>query len=258
MALVYVDSDPWVIVNFYHFFLHRLTEHEACEKLFREIMEQLTVRSREQKTSQAYARLSSSIRLRMKQYSTEVQQLKDKLTQASSSRSITFQEAERRSRQVELLQSREIQLQQLFNDRNTTNDTYRSSLIQQRGVVFADAGTTGWGLDEDSEGAAAAAQNMGIGDLRHQQRQMLRDQDEGLEALSKVISRQKEIAETIGNEVDLQNEIIDDLADHMDRTDNRVRNETRQVTVIDRKDRTCWYWVVIILLFITIVTVSLV
>lgn len=31
------------------------------------------------------------------------------------------------------------------------------------------------------------------------------DQDQGLEALSKVISRQKEIAETIGNEVDLQN-----------------------------------------------------
>jgi hypothetical protein len=31
------------------------------------------------------------------------------------------------------------------------------------------------------------------------------DQEQGLEALSKVISRQKEIAETIGNEVDLQN-----------------------------------------------------
>ena len=31
------------------------------------------------------------------------------------------------------------------------------------------------------------------------------DQEEGLEALSKVISRQKEIAEAIGGEVDLQN-----------------------------------------------------
>jgi uncharacterized coiled-coil protein SlyX len=31
------------------------------------------------------------------------------------------------------------------------------------------------------------------------------DQEQGLEALSKVISRQKEIAETIGSEVDLQN-----------------------------------------------------
>jgi DNA-binding SARP family transcriptional activator len=68
-----------------HLILCRLTEHEACEKLYREIMEQLTVRSREQKTSQAYARLSSAIRLRMKQYSSEVQQLKDKLSEASAS-----------------------------------------------------------------------------------------------------------------------------------------------------------------------------
>lgn len=34
-------------------------------------------------------------------------------------------------------------------------------------------------------------------------------------------------------------EIIDDLVDHMDQTDDRIRNETRHVTVIDRKDKTC-------------------
>ncbi|XP_069701444.1 syntaxin-8 [Periplaneta americana] len=246
MALVYLDSDPW------------LTEHEACEKLFREIMEQITVRSREQKTSQAYARLSSSIRLRMKQYSSEVQQLKDKLSQASASHTVTFQEAERRTRQVELLQSREKQLQQLFNDRNTTYDANRSHLIQQSGAVFADAGTTGWGIDGDEDSAIQQTQHMSVADLRQQQQRMVEDQEQGLEALSKVISRQKEIAETIGSEVDLQNEIIEDLADHMDRTDHRVRNETRQVTVIDRKDRTCWYWVVIILLFITILIIAFV
>lgn len=48
-------------------------------------MEQLTLRSREQKTSQAYARISSVIRLRLKQYSSEVQQLKDKLSEATAS-----------------------------------------------------------------------------------------------------------------------------------------------------------------------------
>lgn len=74
--------------NNVHLFLCRLTEHEACEKLCREIMEQLTVRSAEQKTSQEYARLSSAIRLRMKQYSSEVQQLKDKLSEASSTHSM--------------------------------------------------------------------------------------------------------------------------------------------------------------------------
>lgn len=66
-------------------------EHEACEKLFREIMEQLTARSREQKSSQGYDRLSATIRLRMKQYSSEVQELWNKLqTAASSSSSSMF------------------------------------------------------------------------------------------------------------------------------------------------------------------------
>lgn len=50
-------------------------------------------------------------------------------------------------------------------------------------------------------------------------------------------------------------EILDDLGDHVDRTDARVRSETQNVTVIDNKDKTCIYWVVIILLFISIIIV---
>jgi hypothetical protein len=70
--------------NNVHLFLCRFTEHEACEKLCRDIMKQLTVRSGEEKTSQEYARLSSAIRLRLKQYCSEVQQLKDKLSASQS------------------------------------------------------------------------------------------------------------------------------------------------------------------------------
>lgn len=50
-------------------------------------------------------------------------------------------------------------------------------------------------------------------------------------------------------------EILDDLDDHVDRTNTRVRDETRNVTVIDHKDKTCVYWVIIILLFISIIVV---
>jgi hypothetical protein len=80
-----LNAFTWVVYWNMSLILCRLTEHEACEKLCREIMEQLTLRSREPKTSQAYARISSAIRLRMKQYSSEVQQLKDKLSEASVS-----------------------------------------------------------------------------------------------------------------------------------------------------------------------------
>lgn len=45
----------------------------------------------------------------------------------------------------------------------------------------------------------------------------------------------------------LLSEIIDDLADHAERTDSRIVHETRQVRIIDRKERT-WgmYFVVFV------------
>jgi hypothetical protein len=76
---------------------------------------------------------------------------------------------------VELLQSREIQLQQLFNDRNTAYDANRSKLIQKRGPVFVDAGTTGWGLDDDDDDEAGTyqTQHMSVAELHQQQQRMV-------------------------------------------------------------------------------------
>ena len=51
-------------------------------------MEQLTLRDREPRASQAYAKLSVNIRLRIKQYSSEVRQLKIKVEEASRQRSM--------------------------------------------------------------------------------------------------------------------------------------------------------------------------
>lgn len=53
-------------------------------------------------------------------------------------------------------------------------------------------------------------------------------------------------------------EIIDDLADHMERTDESLVNKTQQVRTIHSKDRTLCYWVIIVLLFVAIVIVALV
>ncbi|KAG8224196.1 hypothetical protein J437_LFUL002650 [Ladona fulva] len=240
MALVYVDGDPWI------------NEYESCEKLYREIMEQLTARSRELKTSVEYARISSNVRFRMKQYSTEVQQLKDKLNQASMSRSITLQEAERRSRLIEGLRSKERQLQELFSERSLS--VMSGSRVAR---PFVDMGVSGW-RDEDEEenamgGDVPSAGNYSIDDMRRQQQVVVKEQDAGLEVLSKVISRQKELAKTIGSEVDLQNEIIDDLTEHMETTDSRIRREAKHIQVVATKDRTWAYWMIIILLFITII-----
>ena len=51
-------------------------------------MEQMTLRNKEPRTSQNYAQLSSTIRLRMNQYRSEVQQLNEKLRRLQISSSM--------------------------------------------------------------------------------------------------------------------------------------------------------------------------
>lgn len=75
--------------------------------------------------------------------------------------------------------------------------------------------------------------------------------------MSRVISRQKELAIQIGDEVDIQNDIIDDLGNAMEHTDSRVNSEIRHIGLVDRKDKTCGYYMVIGILFVAIVVVSL-
>jgi hypothetical protein len=62
-----------------------MIEHESCEKLYREIEGLLNVRDLEHKSSEKYILYSSQIRLRLKQYADEVQQLLHKLRGLSTS-----------------------------------------------------------------------------------------------------------------------------------------------------------------------------
>ncbi|XP_063976848.1 syntaxin-8 [Diachasmimorpha longicaudata] len=246
MALIYLeDNDPWIV------------EHEACEGLFREIMEQLSQRDRELRTSQAFASLSANIRFQLKQYTDQITQLRKKVDEALKLRVITLDEAERRRRQVEQLQSHVFKIKQLYDARMNPTASERPSLIKSSGSAFADGGTTGWGQDDDEDDPPLDL-NVSVSDLKAQNEAAIQEQDRGLDELYQVIVRQKNIAQTIHNEVDHQNEIIDDLADHMERTDERLIDGTRRIRAIDRRDRTCGYWVIIIILFISIITVAVV
>lgn len=245
MSLIDVDGDPW------------LREHEACENLYREIAAQLSERDSEAVASLAYGRLSASIRVRLKQLMTEVQQLRDKVASSGTflNASLTPHERERRTRLVECMESNIRQLQQRFNSRDE-NDGSRSLLMAGRsggGKVFADMGTTGWGSEPEQ-----SSSNYDVESAQRLTQQVIKEQDAGLEELAKIISRQKHIARAIGDEVDVHNEILDDLAEGIDRTTVGLMNETQQVRTISRKDSTCGYWVIIILLFIAIIVVGLV
>ncbi|XKL63301.1 hypothetical protein PGB90_005665 [Kerria lacca] len=232
MSLVVIDNDPW------------LDEYELSEKLENDILDLLNKRSVELRTSDTYARLSSSVRIRLKQFETEVQQLGYKLRESTLSRSITLDESERRERLIENLRSKIIQLQRRFNDRDTMSKTNRSEQFDNRQVPvthnkFKNSQISTWSSYDDIPVLEEDPSVMNVKQLRLVQKKMIKDQDEGLEELSKTLSRHKNIALKIGNEVDVQNEIIDDISTRVEITTTGIRSGTDQINVVSLKDSTC-------------------
>ncbi|XDV35924.1 hypothetical protein PO909_005786 [Leuciscus waleckii] len=57
-----------------------------------------------------------------------------------------------------------------------------------------------WLINEPEE-----TRGLGFGEIKHQQQQIIEVQDAGLDALAAVISRQKQMGQDIGNELEEQN-----------------------------------------------------
>lgn len=235
MALINIDGDPW------------LSDLDACERLSNDIQSQLVARNRQGQLSREYSLISGQVRVRLKQLGSELEQLSNKLKYISGT--LTSAEAERRQRQVEALQSKHFQLQKQFN-------TVDSSA--ERASLFTSGNNRLFDDDDDDPALIKPESSYTVADLRSQQTKILEDQNEGLDALSKVISRQKVLASQIGNEVDIHNEILDDLAGTMETTDSRINRETRQIGVVTEQDSTTrGYWLVIGVLALAIVLVAI-
>lgn len=84
---------------------------------------------------------------------------------------------------------------------------------------------------------------------------MIQNQNEGLENLSKIISRQKKIALKISEEVTEQDEILDDIAIRMENTDGRINSGTQAIETFTRKDTSMALWMIILGLFVAILVV---
>ncbi|XP_050075462.1 syntaxin-8 [Anopheles maculipalpis] len=240
MALINIDGDPW------------LTELDACESLSNDIQSQLAARNRENQLSREYGVLSGTVRVRLKQLGSELDQLTRKLGLISNT--LTAGEAERRQRRIEALQSKLIQLQRQFQ---YVEPAAARSALFETGSNGRGRGAFADDDDDDVPALIPSQSNYTVADLRSQQTRILEDQNEGLEALSQVIARQKELATRIGGEVDRHNDILDDLAQTMETTDGRINRETRQIGAITTQDSTWGYWIVIGVLFVAIVVVGI-
>lgn len=72
------------------------------------------------------------------------------------------------------------------------------------------------------------------GELMKVQRSMREEQDQHLESLSQVLARQKVLGEMIGDELELQSELLDDLDSGVDRTKSRLSKTNKTLDKVGK------------------------
>ncbi|XP_031654720.1 syntaxin-8 isoform X1 [Oncorhynchus kisutch] len=259
-----MSQDPW------------LQNYDATCRLVQEIAENIHERNRQQRTRGNPAKMNMTLRASLQKLKQNINQLRESLLRVSSSRRMypSFQhmitgppghvtddtqhsapnrmqsEADRRQNLVDDLVTRDKQLNATFKGDVTQPEPSRSTLMAGAGAEGG-AAVNPWLVHEPEE-----TRGLGFSAIKQQQQHIIEVQDAGLDALAAVISRQKLMGQDIGNELDEQNEIIDDLTHLVDKTDDRIRNETRRVKLVETKSASCGMLVVIVLLLIAIVVVA--
>ncbi|XP_064543764.1 syntaxin-8 [Drosophila montana] len=225
-----VDHDSWDI------------EFEGCERLRHQILVLLNQRRQLDGTAAApeYVRLTSSIEASLEQLRKDVSHLKVALDNDILWELRPAEELQRRRINYDKLAS---QLREA--DAKFTSSTRADQLPASSSSVWQNAAAAAPGRPQDVVG------------LRQQQEAILEHQNRGLEVLSATISRQRNLATQLGNEVEDQNNILDNLANTMDRVETGVQRETHSISQVNRRDTTWGYWLLIIALFVAIIVVVL-
>jgi archaellum component FlaC len=77
-----------------------------------------------------------------------------------------------------------------------------------------------------------------VENVRH--REELEEQDERLNELASTVERLKNISCKIGDQIDIQGKIIDNLSDNVEKTDRNMKKVTKKVDDVHEKTRsTC-------------------
>ncbi|NP_001090074.1 syntaxin 8 S homeolog [Xenopus laevis] len=228
--------DPW------------LATYDDTYQLAQEIAEKLHERNQYLRNGENPVKINVTLRTLMQNLNGKIGQLKESLLRSVFTRQITQLEGDRRQNLVDELLTKEQQLQMSFKREGVEPDVVRSSLMAGGA---GNSRSNPWVLEEPEE-----TQGFTFREIKQQQQQIIREQDAGLDALSSILARQKQMGQDIGNELDEQNEIIDDLTTLVDTTDSKIRNQTRHIKLVDKKSTSCAMMVVIVLLLIAIVVVA--
>jgi SYP5 family syntaxin len=195
-----------------------MKEYNEAVKLQEDINGMVTEQSSFPTSGPDTQRYLSAIRRKITILGTRLDSLQSLLATLPGKQRISEKEMNRRKDMLGNLGSKVNQMASALNMSNFAN---RDSLLGPE--IKPDASSRTVGLD-----------NQGIVGL---QRQIMREQDEGLDKLEETVISTKHIALAVNEELDLHTRLIDDLDQHVDVTDSRLRRVQKNLAILNKRTK---------------------
>ncbi|KAJ6822251.1 putative syntaxin-52 isoform X1 [Iris pallida] len=164
-------------------------------------------------------RLTSAVRRKITILGTRLDSLQSDLSKLPSKQPITEKELNKRKDMLSNLRSK---AKQMGSTLNMSNFASREDLLGQ-GKRSVDEIDRTAGLD-----------NHGIVGL---QRQVMKEQDQGLEKLEETVFSTKHIALAVNEELDLHTRLIGDLDQQVDATDSRLKRVQKRLAILNKRTK---------------------
>lgn len=195
-----------------------MKEYNEAVKLVDDITNMISERNSLPATGPEAQRHASAIRRKITILSTRLESLQSLLSRLPG-KQLTEKEMNRRKDMLANLRSK---VNQMASTLNMSNFANRDSLLGPE-IKPVDAMTRAKGLD-----------NYGVVGL---QRQVMKEQDEGLEKLEETVISTKHIALAVNEELDLHTRLIDNLDEHVDVTDSRLQRVQKRLAILNKRTK---------------------
>ncbi|XP_004491440.1 syntaxin-52-like isoform X1 [Cicer arietinum] len=200
------NSDQWV------------KEYNEALKLGDDISSMISEQSSFPASGPEAQRQSSAIRRKITILGTRLDSLQSLLSKLPGKQPLSEKEMNRRKDMLANLRSK---VNQMASSLNMSNFANRDSLLGPE--VKPDVMNRIVGLDNNG--------------LVGFQRQVMKEQDEGLESLEQTVISTKHIALAVNEELGLHTRLIDDLDQHVDVTDSRLRRVQKNLAILNKRTK---------------------
>lgn len=229
-----------------------LSDYDSASSKADEAQAAINERERLMRNGQNSSKVTSLVRRLLNELAMLLQGLEDKLNQAGNKNHITDAEFRRRQNLVSTLKGRRDDL----NSKFSRDDGPRGGMHDNgRGQLFGgrESGDEARNSRREEPESFRGRDARGI---MESQQMVMREQDKGIDRLAASIARQKEMGLKIGNELEDQNEMLDELGEAMDNTDRRLIHETGHVVQVTEKAKSSGMMCCIVLLILAIIGVA--